>query len=57
LAGQFIPSIHADTLPGGLLERLSGSGLSERLVQLLVLIYPVTTATSSMRVCADPQNM
>jgi hypothetical protein len=57
VAGQFIPPLDADTLPGVLLERLTGSGLSERLVQLLVLISPVTTATSSLRVSTDPQNM
>jgi hypothetical protein len=57
MAGQFIPPIHANTLPGGLLERLSGSGLCERFVQLLVLICPVTTATSSLRVSVNPQNM
>ena len=57
VAGQFIPPIDADTLPGALLERLTGSGLSERLVQLLVLICPVTTSSSSLRVSGNPQNM
>jgi hypothetical protein len=57
LAAQFIPPIDADTLPGALLERLTGSGLSERLVQLLVLICPVTTSSSSLRVSENPQNM
>ena len=57
LAGQFIPQIDADTLPGALLERLTGSGLCERLVQLLVLICPVTTSSSSLRVRRNPQNM
>ena len=57
VAGQFIPPIDADTLPGALLERLSGSSLSERLVQLLVLICPVTTSSSSLRVSGNPQNM
>ena len=57
VAGQFIPPIDADTLPGTLLERLSGSSLSERLVQLLVLICPVTTSSSSLRVSGNPQNM
>ena len=57
VAGQFIPPIGADTLPGALLERLTGSGLSERLVQLLVLICPVTTSSSSLRVRRNPQNM
>ena len=57
LAAQFIPPIDADMLPGALLERLTGSSLSERLVQLLILISPVTTATSSLRVSGNPQNM
>jgi hypothetical protein len=57
LAGQLIPPIDADSLPGSLLERLTGRALSERLVQLLVLISPVTTATSSLRVSLNPQNM
>ena len=57
LAGQLISPIDADSLPGSLLERLTGRALSERLVQLLVLISPVTTATSSLRVSLNPQNM
>ena len=57
LAGQFMPPIATDRLPGSLLERLTGRALSERLVQLLVLISPVTTATGSLRVSTDPQNM
>jgi hypothetical protein len=56
VAGQFIPPIDADTLPGVLLERLTGSALSERLVQLLVLICPVSTSSSSLRVRRNPQN-
>jgi hypothetical protein len=57
LAGQFIPPILTDGLPGSILERLDAKGLSERLVQLLLLISPVTTATGSLRVSADPQKM
>ena len=57
LAGQFIPPIDADNLPGALLERLTAEGLCERLVQLLALICPVTTATSSLRVSLNPQKM
>jgi hypothetical protein len=57
LAGQLIAPLVTDSLPGSLLERLSGKGLSERLVQLLILISPVTTATGSLRVSADPQKM
>jgi len=57
LAGQFIPPIEADGLPGVLLERLTAEALTERLMQLLILISPVTTATSSLRVSLDPQKM
>jgi hypothetical protein len=57
LAGQFIPPIVTNSLPGSLLERLTGRALSERLVQLLVLISPVTTSSSSVRVSRDPQKM
>jgi hypothetical protein len=57
LAGRFIPPIATDSLPGSLLERLSGRALSERLVQLLILLSPVTTAISSLRVSSDPQKM
>jgi len=57
LAGQLIPPIDADSLPASLLERLTGRALSERLVQLLILISPVTTSTGSLRVSADPQKM
>ena len=57
LAGRFIPPITSESLPGSLLERLSGRALSERLVQLLMLISPVTTATSSLGVSGDPQKM
>jgi len=57
LAGQFIPPILTACLPASLLERLTGEGLAERLVQLLVLICPVTTSTSSLRVSLNPQKM
>jgi len=57
LAGQFIPPITTHRLPGSLLERLTGSAVSERLVQLLVLISPVTTSTGSLEVSGDPQKM
>ncbi len=57
LAGQFIPPICTDSLPAALLQRLTGTALSERLVQLLVLVCPVTTSTSSLRVSLDPQKM
>jgi len=57
LAGQFIPPITTHALPGSLLERLTGEILAERLVQLLGLISPVTTSTSSLPVSIDPQKM
>jgi hypothetical protein len=57
LAGQFIPPILTECLPASLVERLTGEGLAERLVQLLVLICPVTTSTSSLRVSLNPQKM
>jgi hypothetical protein len=57
LAGQLIPPIDADSLPGVLLERLTAQALAERLMQLLILISPVTTSPGSLRVSADPQKM
>jgi hypothetical protein len=57
LAGQLIPPIASDRLPGSLLERLTARTLSERLVELLMLISPVTTATSSLKVQRHPQRM
>jgi hypothetical protein len=57
LAGHFIPPMATDSLPGSLLERLSGGALSQRLVELLILISPVTTATSSLKVDRYPQTM
>jgi hypothetical protein len=57
LAGQLIPPIAGERLPGSLLERLTARTLSERLVELLMLISPVTTATSSLKVQRRPQRM
>jgi hypothetical protein len=57
LAGQFIPPLATDRLPASLLERLRGTALSERLVQLLILISPVTTTTGSLGLGPDPQRM
>jgi len=57
LAGQLIPPIAGERLPGSLLERLTARTLSERLVELLMLISPVTTATSSLKVQRYPQRM
>jgi hypothetical protein len=57
LAGQLIPPLATDHLPGSLLERLRARILSERLVELLVLLSPVTTATGSLGVGPDPQTM
>lgn len=44
-AGHFIPPLSANDLPGELLGRLSGEDLPTRVVQLLRLIAPVTTAS------------
>jgi len=57
VVGQLIPPIGTDNLPASLLERLAGRVLSERLVQLLMLISPVTTSTGFSRVSGDPQKM
>lgn len=57
LAGQFVPPLATACLPGSLLERLRGTVLSERLVQLLVLLSPVTTTTGSLGVGPAPQRM
>ena len=57
LAGQLMPPIATHGLPAPLLERLTGEALCERVVALLVLISPVTTATSSVRVSRHPQRM
>jgi hypothetical protein len=56
---QFIPPIAAARLPGALLARLGGAGLSQRLVRLLWLIGPVTTPSwsGSLTVAPDPQNL
>jgi hypothetical protein len=57
LAGQLIPPLATDHLPGSLLERLRARRLSERLVRLLTVISPVTTTTGSLGVGPDPQTM
>jgi hypothetical protein len=57
LAGQLTSPIDPESLPGALLERLNGAGLVQRLVQLLILIGPVTTSAGSLRVSTDPQKM
>jgi hypothetical protein len=57
LAGRFIPPMTTNDLPGSLLGRLTAGEISKRLVQLLMLIAPVTTSTSSLRVSRDPQKM
>ncbi|WPL13558.1 hypothetical protein [Thiorhodovibrio litoralis] len=48
LAGLLMPPIATEHLPGSLLEKLSAKALSERVVQLLILIAPSTTATGSL---------
>lgn len=56
--GCFIPPVEVIHLPGALLARLTAEALSDRLCQLLVLICPVTTASSHyLRVSIDPQKM
>jgi hypothetical protein len=55
LAGQFIPPLATDSLPASVLERLTGKTLSERVVQLLVLISPATISSGSLRGELDPQ--
>jgi hypothetical protein len=57
LAGQLIPPLGSDHLPGSLLERRRARTLSERLVGLLTVISPVTTTTGSLGVGPDPQTM
>lgn len=57
LAGQFIPPIATDRLPESLLARLTVEPLAERLIRLLVLISPVSTSSSSLRVALNPQKM
>jgi hypothetical protein len=57
LAGQLLPPVAAHDLPGSLLGRLTGEALAERVVELLVLICPVTTASCSLRGRVNPQKM
>ena len=55
---HFMPPIDVAELPGGLLGRLTGSDLFERLGQMLLLICPVSTAWSgSVRRTMHPQTM
>lgn len=44
LRGRFLPRVDGAQLPGSLLGRLQGDGLSQRLYRLLWLIAPVTCA-------------
>ena len=55
LVGQFIPPLATDSLPASVLERLTAKTLSERVVQLLVLISPATISSGSLRGELDPQ--
>jgi len=56
--GCIIPPVEVMHLPDALLERLTADTLVERLRQLLVLICPVTTTSSStLRVSINPQKM
>ena len=54
----FIPPVDVIHLPDTLLARFTAEALSDRLCQLLVLVCPVTTASSPyLRVTLDPQKM
>jgi len=46
---------YLESLPASLPERLTGKTLSERVVQLPVLISPTTISSDSSRVALDPQ--
>jgi hypothetical protein len=56
---QFVPPLAASQLPGGLLDRLRGADLRERVVRLLWLIAPQSTSSWSgcLRRMPHPQNM
>jgi hypothetical protein len=57
--GKFIPPVEIGRLPDGLLGRLHGIELRQRLCRLLLLLAPLTTASWSgyLRVRIDPQKM
>ncbi len=40
---QWLPPVCVEELPGGLLHRLQGEGLKERLFALLIHLLPLTT--------------
>ena len=42
---QLLPPVLLEELPGGLLDRLQGEGLKERLFALLIHLLPLTTAS------------
>jgi len=55
---HFIPPINPGQLPGALLGRFTGSTLSQRLGQMLLLVCPVSTPWSdSLRKEVAPQKM
>ena len=56
--GCFIPPVAVTDLPGSLLARVTAQDLRDRLCQLLVLVCPVTTtSSSSLRAIINPQKM
>lgn len=59
LAGRFSPCIDTRQLPGQLLMRLSGAEPTQRLIQLLPLLSPITTTSGAhcMRVGVNTQKM
>ncbi|MCF6355952.1 MAG: hypothetical protein L3J26_12770 [Candidatus Polarisedimenticolaceae bacterium] len=59
MRGQFIPPVEVSRLPGALLGRLSGEGLSRCLCHLLGLLAPITAASWSgnLRMVTSPQKM
>ena len=59
LRGELMPPVRAESLPGGLLERLQGADLPRRLRRLLWLLRPLTTTswTGTLRAGSVPQKM
>lgn len=56
--GRLLPPLAIRQLPGGLLERFNGEALADRLVQRLLWICPITTASSRfLKVEVDLQKM
>lgn len=53
---RLMPPVEESGLPRSLLERFSGTA-TERLIQVLALLLPLTTSSRSAMVVADPQRM